>query len=188
MRLQSAPGALNFAAVSGAMLMAVFLCDGLHHLAYLDRHFAPHPHAVLLPHGVVVIAAWMYGWRAVALVFPAVILSGLMLAGALVLQPLVFALLLVKLIAVPLAFDLFRLAGLDARGVGCAANWKVLVAVGLLGSVLGNLPRVMFGPCCGGLEGWERAAAFVDLVAADMAGMVLVLVAVMLFFRALRHG
>lgn len=188
MRLHPRQGALYFCAVSAAMLLSVALCDGLHHLARRDWHSAPHLHLIVLPHGVVVMAAWMYGWPALALLFPAVFLSGRLLVGTMVLQPLVLGLLMVKLITVPLAFDLFRLAGFDARGVGHAANWKVLVAVGLVGSMLGNVPRVMFGPCCVEQDTAARLKSYVDFVAADIAGLMLVLVAVMLVFRVLRHN
>ena len=183
MRLQAMPGMVHFGVISAALLAAVGLCEAINVVARIER-----PHAVFLPHGVVLVIAWMYGWMAVPLLFPAALLSAYLLMGTDILVPATLAVLAVRLVALPLTFDLFRRAGCDARGAGTQANWKMVVAAGLVGSLIGNAPRVVIGPCCGDLEGWDRASAFVDLVAADIAGTVLVLLAVMLFFRALRQG
>lgn len=188
MRLDHALGAKHFAVASGAILFAFAICEGLHALSHADLHVHPHPHAVFLPHGVLIVLTWVYGWAAMPMVFPAAILSAWLLAGATVFDPTNLLILSFKLAATGLAFDLFRLAGMDARGVGPAANWKVLVAVGLVGSLLGNVPRAISGPCCVALDGAGRLAAYVDMVAGDIAGLILVLLTVMLVFRALRHG
>lgn len=188
MRLHPVQGAMHFGAASGAMLVAYAICEGLNEVMGAAGPAIPHPHAIFVPHGVVVVIAWMYGWAAMPLLYPAALISAWLIFGAMVLDPLILALLAAKLAAVPLAFDLFRMAGQDARGMGTAANWKMLVAVGLLGSVLGNVPRVVFGPCCGEMTVMEQVATFGNAVAGDIAGLVFVLLVVMLFFRALRHG
>ncbi|PLL12691.1 hypothetical protein C0V75_12305 [Tabrizicola sp. TH137] len=188
MRLHPVQAGLHFAAASAAMFMAFVLCDGLNHLARLQAHLTPQPHAVFLPHGVAVVFAWIYGWAAMPLLYPAALVSAWLLIGSAVLEPLNMLLLGIKLAAVSLAFDLFRWAGQDARGVGQAANWKMLVAVGLAGSLIGNVPRVAVGPCCDGMAPGEKLGTYADVVAGDMAGLIFVLLAVMLVFRALRHG
>jgi hypothetical protein len=91
-------------------------------------------------------------------------------------------------VAVPMSFDLFRRAGLDARGEGRAANWRVLMAVGLVAALIGNVPRVMAGPCCTGFSLLDRMAAYVTVTAADIGGLMLVLLGAMGLFRLLRHG
>ena len=188
MRLQPVQGAVHFGMASGAMLLAFALCEGVHELMQMGPSLRPHPHALFLPHGVVVLFAWMYGWAAMPLLYPAALLSVWLMAGPIALDPVVMGVLGAKLIAVPLAFDIFRLGGMDARGAGTAASWKVLVAVGLLGAILGNVPRVAVGPCCGDLSLGERLLTYTNTVAGDMAGLIAVLVAVMLFFRALRQS
>lgn len=188
MRLHTRQGLLHFGMASGAMMAAFAVCEGLNHLVSAEHALVRHMHAVFLPHGVVVLFAWIYGWAAMPLLFPAALLSAYVLAGPVVLGPVILFVLAVKLVAVSLAFDLFRLAGMDARGPGAAANWKMLVAVGLLGSILGNVPRVTVGPCCTQMDLWGRLGTYLDTVAGDMAGLVIVLVALMLFFRVQRHG
>ena len=188
MRLLPMQGALHFGMASGAMLVAFGLCEGLHHLTRMEPSLQPHPHALFFPHGVVVVFGWMYGWAAMPLLYPAALLSVWLMNGPIALDPVVMGVLGAKLVAVPLAFDIFRLAGMDARGAGTAASWKMLVAVGLLGAILGNVPRVAVGPCCGEMGLADRLVTYANTVAGDMAGLIAVLVAVMLFFRALRQG
>lgn len=187
MRLHALQGGLHFGMVSGAFLLAFGVCETLHQLSHFETAIEPHPHAVFLPHGVIVLVAWMYGWAAFPLLLPAVLLAFWLLAGSVVFDPLIMTIIALKLAAVPLAFDLFRLGGLDVRGVGTAANWKALVAVGLLGSMLGNMPRVMAGPCCVSMDAGERLMVYANAVAGDMAGLIVVLLVVMMVFRVLRH-
>ena len=188
MRLLPLQGALHFGMASGAMLVAFAICEGLHDLMRMEGITVRGPHAVFLPHGVVVVFAWIYGWAAMPLLYPAALLSAYLIVGSATFTPLIAAILAAKLLAVPLSFDLFRLAGFDARGVGAAANWKMLMMVGLLAAILGNVPRVAVGPCCGGMGLGDRLFIYADTLAGDVAGLLFVLVAMMLFFRALRHG
>lgn len=188
MGLQAAQGALHFGVTSAAMLVAFAVCEGVNDLMRMGQAMLPAPHALFLPYGVLVICTWMYGWAALPMLFPAALLSVFLMAGGIAFEPLIVALLLAKMIAVPMSFDMLRLAGRDARGAETAANWKMLVVVGLIGSVLGNVPRVAFGPCCGGMDLAGLLHTYADVVASDMAGLLGVLVVVMLFFRALRHG
>lgn len=185
MGLHAAQGALHFGITSAAMLVAFAVCDALHDVLHITL---PTPHAVFLPFGVLVICAWMYGWAVLPLLFPAALLSVFLMAGEMALEPSIMAILMAKLVAVPVAFDLLRWAGRDARGVGTATNWKMLVVVGLIGSALGNVPRVAIGPCCEAMDAPQTIVTYANMVASDMAGLIVVLVAVMLFFRALRHG
>lgn len=188
MHLRPWQGGLHFGIVSGAVLATVALCIGLHDLSHLGQYAPPHPHAVSLPFGLLVILTWIYGWTVMPMVVPASLLSAWLVVGSMVFDPTNLAILGFKLVAVPLVFDLLRWSGLDARGVGPAANWKMLVAIGLLGSMLGNVPRPMLGPCCTTMDSGARLIAYWEMVVGDMAGLILVLLAVMLVFRALRHG
>ncbi len=173
---------------SSVVLMAFVLCEGLRGVQTLLLPMAvANLHAVFLPFGAVVLLTWVYGWLAVPLMLPAAVLGLGFMAGVQALTPLNVALLTAKVVAVPLSFDLCRHLGLDARGEGRAANWRVLVGVGLVSSVIGNLPRVMVGPCCTGFSPWGRFEAFVTVTAADVAGLLLVLLVAMGLFRVLRQ-
>lgn len=92
-----------------------------------------------------------------------------------------------KVLSVPLTFALFRAMGQDVRGEGGAANWRCVVMVGLFASVLGNVPRVAVGPF-GGEGAVEMARAMLTATAADMAGLIFVMLVAMLFFRLARHA
>lgn len=140
-----------------------------------------------LPHGVLVLLAWFYGWLSVPLVLPASILSVMLLRGGLDVAFSTLLLVTLKAVLAPLTFDLFRLAGIDARGPGQALNWKVLFLIGLVQSLFSNQLRFWFG-CCGDLTADQLLRAFAGSVIGDMVGLLVVMLGAMFFFRALRQG
>ncbi len=142
---------------------------------------------IYLPHGVLVLLAWFYGWMSVPIVYPASLLAVYLLRGAAVFEPSLMALTLIKVALAPLTFDLFRLAGIDARGSGMGLNWRVLFLIGLVQSGLSNQARFWLG-CCGDLTSDQLLLAYAGSVIGDMIGLLVVMVAAMLFFRALRQG
>ncbi|MBC2837139.1 hypothetical protein [Paragemmobacter straminiformis] len=162
------------------------LIDGLIHPKVLIDFFGAIS-IVYLPHGVLVLLAWFYGWLAVPIVLPATVLSVWLLRGADGLGAMMFLLVTIKTVAAPLTFDLFRLAGIDARGPGEALNWKVLFLIGLVQSVISNQARFWLG-CCGELTSDELMVAFSGSVLGDMIGLLAVMLGAMFFFRALRQG
>jgi hypothetical protein len=181
--------ALHFFMVSALILLAFALCEGVQTLREVVLpNLSSRVHAVFLPFGAMVLLTWVYGWMAVPLMLPAAVLAVGAIVGLPALSWTLLAVLAAKVAAVPVSFSLFRRAGLDARGEGRAANWRVLVAVGLVAALIGNVPRVMAGPCCGGFSVAERMAAYVTVTAADVAGLMVVLLGAMALFRALRQG
>lgn len=181
--------AVHFSVVSGLILLTFALSEGVQSLqAVVMPQVASQLHAVFLPFGAMVLLTWIYGWMAVPLMLPAAVLAVGAIVGVSSLSWTLLLVLAAKVTAVPVSFDLFRRGGLDARGEGRAANWRVLMAVGLVGALIGNVPRVMAGPCCGGFSMSERMAAYVSVTAADIAGLMLVLLGAMALFRALRQG
>lgn len=181
--------ALHFMLVSGLILLAFALCEGVQGLREVVLpDLTSRLHAVFLPFGAMVLLTWVYGWMAVPLMLPAATLAVGAIIGLAGLNAVVLGVLTAKVVAVPVGFDLFRRAGLDARGEGRAANWRVLVAVGLVAALIGNVPRVVAGPCCGGFSIEERVMAYVTVTAADMAGLIVVLLGMMGMFRVLRQG
>lgn len=181
--------AVHFSMVSALILLAFALGEGVQGLREVVLpQVGSQLHAVFLPFGVMVLLTWVYGWMAVPLMLPAAVLAVGTILGISSLSLTVLGVLAAKVVAVPLSFDLFRRGGLDARGEGRAANWRVLMAVGLVAALIGNVPRVMAGPCCGGFSLGERMAAYVTVTAADIAGLMLVLLGAMALFRVLRQG
>jgi hypothetical protein len=181
--------AVHFSLVSVLILLAFALGEGVQSLREVALPQMTSPlHAVFLPFGAMVLLTWVYGWMAVPLMLPGAVLAVGAIVGVSSLSLAVLLVLAAKVVAVPLSFDLFRRAGLDARGEGRAANWRVLMAVGLVAALIGNVPRVMAGPCCTGFSVLDRMAAYVTVTAADIGGLMLVLLGAMGLFRLLRHG
>jgi phosphoglycerol transferase MdoB-like AlkP superfamily enzyme len=90
-----------------------------------------------------------------------------------------------KVIVLPLTFELFRMTGIDARGQAMALNWKVLFLIGLVASVFNNLLRFWLA-CCGALSSQELLLSYTGSIIGDMVGVAVVMLGAMAFFRALR--
>ncbi len=181
--------AVHFSLVSALILLAFALGEGVQGLREVVLpHVTSQLHAVFVPFGAMVLLTWVYGWMALPLMLPAAVLAVGAILGVSSLSWALLTILAVKVAAVPVSFDLFRKAGLDARGEGRAANWRVLMAVGLVAALIGNVPRVMAGPCCNGFSVGERMATYVTVTAADIGGLMLVLLGAMALFRVLRQG
>lgn len=142
---------------------------------------------VYLPHGVLVLLAWVYGWLSLPIVLPATLLSVWLLRGPDAFGAMMLLLVTFKTVAAPLTFELFRLGGIDARGPGLALNWKVLFLIGLVQSLFSNQARFWLG-CCGELTADQLMTAFTGSVLGDMVGLLVVMLGAMFFFRALRQG
>ena len=179
----------HFVTASAVLIGAFVLCDVMRDLqALLIPDVAMRLHAVFLPFGAMVLLTWIYGWLAVPLMLPSALAGLAILVGVEAITWNLILLFAIKVVAVPLGFDLMRRLGMDARGEGRAANWRVLVGVGLVAALIGNVPRVLAGPCCTGFSAEARIEAFVTVTAADVAGVILMLLAAMALFRALRHA
>jgi hypothetical protein len=179
----------HFVVASVVLITAFLLCDVLRDLqAILMPDVTTRLHAVFLPFGAMVLLTWIYGWLAVPLMLPSTVVGLMILVGVEAVTLDMILLLVLKVVAVPLGFDLMRRAGMDARGEGSAANWRALVGVGLVAALIGNIPRVLAGPCCTGFSPEARINAFVTVTAADVAGVILVLLAAMALFRVLRQA
>jgi|GEM_PF-5814393 len=174
-------------AASAAILLAYLACEGMHEITHLWlSHVLPHMHAVFLPFGVLVLLGWVYGWLAVPLAVPAALLSLQAIVGVGGMTADLVGATVVKVVSVPLAFTLFRLSGVHVRGEGRVANWRCVVKVGLLASILGNGTLALFRLWGGdGLAG--TAEVMLMALAADVSGMIAVLLVAMLGFRLLRQ-
>lgn len=134
---------------------------------------------LFLPHGVRVLAAWLYGWRAIPLMLPGALLCNLHFAGERAFDPDILFGTAASLMAAPLAFWV-------ARRIGGAAQLKVghlqvpkLVAVGIAASVF-NLTalRLVYG-----LPPFEGLVILIG----DTGGLIVALVIVWLGLKLLPH-
>ena len=66
---------------------------------------------LFLPHGVRVLAAWLYGWRAIPLLLPGALLCNLHFAGERAFDPDILFGTAASLMAAPLAFAIVRWIG-----------------------------------------------------------------------------
>ncbi len=101
---------------------------------------------LFLPHGVRVLAAWLYGWRSVLYLLPGALLCNLHFAGARAFDAHILFGTAASLIAAPLAFSIGRwLGGAALLKVG-AVRVPMLLAVGVAASVFNLLAlRLAYG-------------------------------------------
>lgn len=179
--------AIHLAAGSGLVLMAYGLSQFLHSIIHPQMLFDIFGsfQLIYLPHGVQILLTWVYGWIAVPLILPAALLAVWLIVGGDDFGAMQAVLVTLKVAAIPLTFDLFRLAGVDARGAGMALNWRVLFLIGLVAAIFNNLLRYWLA-CCGTLTADELLLGYTGAVIGDMVGLTLVMFAAMFFFRALR--
>lgn len=88
-----------------------------------------------LPHGVRVLAAWLYGWRAVPLLLPGAFLCHLHFAAERAFDPDILFGTAASLVAAPLAFAIARWIGGTARLKVGHLRVPTLIAVGIAASV-----------------------------------------------------
>lgn len=137
---------------------------------------------IFLPHGIRVIAAWLYGWRSILYLSPGAYLAHYIRVDTdvgLSWQALVMP--VFGIICVALTFELFARLGSDFRlRDGFIAPWHTILwigAVGSLGNALGS-NLIVQNPM-------DVAAAY---LIGDVTGMIVLFVIIMLIFRALRRG
>lgn len=134
-----------------------------------------------LPHAVRIIAAWLYRWRAVPLLLPAVAGEHMFLyAGEewTLVQALVA---LASVICAPLAFDLLAAAGLDLRrGAGRKAKWPDMVLVGAAAAAINSVASALLL----GNDLLTTSAWFLG----DVVGLILVLLVLRGFFTLRRRA
>ena len=136
---------------------------------------------IFLPHGIRVIAAWLYGWTSVLYLLPIQAYlhwARVDLVGAdlgVILMP-VFG-----LICVPLVFEIAARLGTDMRlSAGYITSWRNVVAVGGVASVINAVGS-------NAITGNSMQTMIFYLIG-DIMGMLVLITATMLFFRMLRKA
>lgn len=183
------PGAapLSLHARRYAVISAAFLtCYAIVDFVFPALSTAAGPESIsaasllFLPHGVRVIAAWLYGWKAVLYLAPAAYLTHA-LRFDFQFADLGHALMpLFGVICASFVFDVTARAGLDLRlRPGYVARWHLVLLVGALASVInavgtnliaGNPPETML-----------------FFLVGDILGMIALFIVLMLVFRVLRR-
>ena len=178
----------HLAVVSLLVGLSFALCE-LFHLTdphHWNAKVRPEVHLVFLPHGMLVLLAWIYGWSMVPLVLPSFLIAVAFIVGPDFMTPTAALLTVSRILAVMLAFEVLRRVCCDARRDGRSALFG-LFAAGLGSSLLFNLLRVRIGHCCEVMTGAEKAMAYAVAVGADLVGLVAVMLGAMLLFRLMRQ-
>lgn len=166
--------AAAMALVSGAYVAVFLLTFGV--LMTLDERLAPQfanfTSLIFLPHGVRVLAAWLYRWRSVPLLIPGAVVGHLYLYGPVIDLRLALGW-AVGLCCAPLAFALLERVGLVFRlRAPRRTHWRDIVLVGAVASVFNSLfTALAYG---NGLV--TMSARFVGDVAGTVACLALLMV------------
>lgn len=137
---------------------------------------------LFLPHGVKIVAAWLFGWRALAYLAPALAWR-IGFGGVIDIPRLEFAVMATFLMAsAPLAFAVLRLFGIDVmKDRALAMNWRVLLFVGLVSSAMNAV--AIHAIAFHHLPAQEHLPGMLRIVAGDMTGLLAVLGVLMLGAR-----
>lgn len=143
---------------------------------------------VYLPHGVRVLATWLYGWKAITPLILGAIASEMLLTPGRdlsVYQPVLVPSVLVGAVSAFCAFEFLRATGRNFYA--CAQRhigWKNLILAGAVASVFNSLGQ---SAVFSGLILPDAAATtFAIYMIGDIAGLVVTMVVLMFAFRWLR--
>lgn len=140
---------------------------------------------VYLPHGVRVLATWAFGWRAIPALVIGVIMSAWFFSPSFdldFLKPGLMNGILIGAFSAFLAFELVRRAGYDCYfGRSKNINWKVLIIVGAISSIINSVGQTLV---YSGLIGLGKApVTMVFYAVGDLVGLIVCLVVLMFGFR-----
>lgn len=110
----------------------------------LQDYFFPslenHVSLLFLPHGVRIIAAWLFGARSILFLFPGEVATHFLLWGNTGLEMEILSTILIGCSVGWLGFWLVGLFGLVPRGAyATTSDWKVLMIAGVAASLLNSL-------------------------------------------------
>lgn len=132
---------------------------------------------LFFPHGLRVMAAWLYGWRSIAYILPGAVLCNLHFAGSRAFDPDILMGTTASLVSSPLAFAIFRrLRHSEPTSIG-QTRLSAVVEVGFLASIL-NLTSLQLAY---GLNPREGVVIFIG----DTSGLLLSLLIVWAVLRVL---
>lgn len=136
---------------------------------------------LFLPHGVRVIAAWMYGWRSLIFLAPGAVLTHSYLYGSAGFSLDYMVAVFFGVFCAALSFWFFALLGMDFRlDKSRNVNWRDVMLVGVFASILNSLGTKEFF----GNDVSTASARFVG----DVTGMIASIFLLMMIFRLLRRS
>lgn len=149
----------------------------------LDASFARYGNdasLIFMPHAVRILAAWLYGWRAVPLLIPSLVGEHLFLSGTDGWTLANGIATIGSVVCGPLAFDLLAAAGLDLRrGTGRKVKWPDLVLVaGVAAAIDAGLTGLAYGHDIETTSAWFLG---------DVIGMLVVFLLLRSFFSLRRR-
>jgi hypothetical protein len=135
---------------------------------------------LFLPHGVRVVAAWLYGWRSLLFLAPGAILSHSYLYGFSGFSADYMMAVFFGVFCAALSFWFFALLGMDFRlHRSDRVNWRDVMLAGGVASILNSVGTAIFF----GNDLLTASARFFG----DVTGMVASMFILMLAFRVLRR-
>lgn len=136
---------------------------------------------LFLPHGVRVLTAWLYGWRAVLFLAPGGLVSHTHLFGFAGLCGWPFFAAIVGLVCASLSFWLLARLGMDFRfGRTGLASWREILLAGSVASIINVVGSFLFF----GLEVRSASVYFLG----DLAGLLTAMLVLLLAFRWYRKA
>lgn len=144
---------------------------------------------VYLPHGVRVLSTWLMGWRAVLPLALGAFLSELIFTEADVRAMIGHVLWLsiaVGALSAWATFEILKLFGASSyAGQGLRMDWRRLLGVGILASVLNSIGQTLV--FSGLISPGDQIGVIVTYALGDLLGQGGAMLALMLLFRALRN-
>lgn len=143
---------------------------------------------VYLPHGVRVLATWLWGWKAFFPLYAGGALSEIIFTPAAVQDHIAQSVLYsigVGAGSALLAFELVRILGRNIYAGNCRAmNWKWLLVIGAIASVINSVGQSIV--YSGLIVPEDAASVFLTYAAGDLIGLFVSMLALMMIFRWIR--
>lgn len=134
---------------------------------------------IFLPHGIRIIAAWLYGWRAVLYILPGTYLTHAFRMQGVSIDLWILMAPMFGVVCASLCFDLLARLGLDLRfRAEGNTNWRDIIMVGVLASMVNSVGANLFFQN----DTYTALAYFVG----DVLGMLLLMLCLMWGFRVYR--
>ena len=142
--------------------------------------FGNYASLIFLPHGVRVVAAWLYGWRSLPFLAPGAILTHSYLYGTAGFSVDYMMAVFFGVFCAALSFWFFAWFGMDFRlHKSKRVNWRDVMLAGVVASILNSIGTAVF------FENDLPTASARFL--GDVIGMVVSIVILMMIFRWLRR-
>lgn len=143
---------------------------------------------VYLPHGVRVLATWLWGWKAFFPLYAGNLVSALIFNSSHAREVLdtavIFSTAMGSLSAL-LAFELMRLLGRNLyAGQSRKINWRWLLLVGAFSSVINSIGQSLIHS--GSILPEQAMSVLVTFAVGDLVGLFVSMVALMVIFRWIR--